>query len=117
MARQGATTAWSRRGPPQPGSRVGSTPEVEIAAIHALRSDQSAAVSWLERAYDRDYREDLSLRLNPKLRNLRSHPSFLKLLEKIKDEKARIARESPEFQELFEKVVPNLPPPPKRIYP
>ena len=90
---------------------------VEIAAIHALRSDQSAAVSWLERAYDRGYREDLSLRLNPKLRNLRSHPSFLKLLEKIKDEKARIARESPEFQELFEKVVPNLPPPPKRIYP
>ena len=53
------------------------------------RSDQSAAVSWLERAYDRGYREDLSLRLNPKLRNLRSHPSFLKLLEKIKDEKAR----------------------------
>jgi TolB-like protein len=83
----------------------------QMVSIRALQGDRDGAMAWLQRAYERGFRQPETMTLNPMVANLRGDPRFEGLLRKMVEDLARIRRNSTELHDLFEKSVPALPPP------
>lgn len=80
-----------------------------IAVIHALRNDKDSAFQWLQRAYDRGWRNRVTTKVDPMLASLRDDPRFDEYARRIADEIERLGRNSSEIKELLEKTIPAIP--------
>jgi hypothetical protein len=57
---------------------------VELAAAAALRGEATAAVEWLERAFEAGYRDYGFLELDPLFRPLASDARFVRVLDRMR---------------------------------
>jgi hypothetical protein len=80
-----------------------------IAVIHALRNDRDSAFQWLQRAYDRGWRNRVTTKVDPMLASLRDDSRFNEYVQRITDEIERVGRNSSEIKELLEKTIPAIP--------
>jgi hypothetical protein len=58
----------------------------ELAGTAALRGETDPALEWLERSFEAGYRDYGTLELDPIFRSLRSHPRFVRLLDRMRDD-------------------------------
>ena len=84
---------------------------VQIAAARALRKDANGALEWLQRTYERGWKQPTATRLDPMLSSLRGDKRFTNLIARMEDDLRRAAQNSAEIRLLFEKTVPALPAP------
>jgi hypothetical protein len=64
-------------------SKYADVAAYDIGAIHAYRGEADAAVTWLERAYGQRGDGMVFLKVDPRLRNLRSDARYKALVRKM----------------------------------
>jgi TolB-like protein len=70
------------------GGADSPVPLMQIAAIHALRGEASAALDGLDRAYAAGWRDGRTLAIDPMFTSIRNNPRFTQLLSRIRDDVA-----------------------------
>lgn len=66
-----------------PGRSGGYVPSYEIAKIYEALGQRDRALEWLERAYRQRSHSMVFLKVDPQLRDLRSDPRFIALVERV----------------------------------
>ena len=65
---------------------------LEIAAISAVRGDFSNALEWLERAYQRGFKDPRVLARDPFFDGIRAHPQFQRIAARMQEDIAAMRR-------------------------
>jgi tetratricopeptide (TPR) repeat protein len=65
---------------------------LEIAAISAVRGELSNALEWLERAYQRGFKDPRVLARDPFFEGIRTHPQFQRIAARMQEDVAAMRR-------------------------
>jgi TolB-like protein len=81
---------------------------IEMAAIHAIRGEQTQALDWLERSFTAGYRDYSTLRRDPIFADVRRDPRFDAVSKKMEEAVATMRERSTTLAELRMMPVPRL---------
>ena len=80
---------------------------LEIAAISAVRGEVSDALEWLERAYQRGFKDPRVLARDPFFDGIRAHPQFQRIAARMQEDVAAMRRRAVTAHDtLFTPTVP-----------